>query len=55
MNSTASHGRRGRPWRRLREQELLEEPACRYCRVRASTTVDHVLPLSRFPFLAHDR
>ncbi len=51
----ASDGRKGRPWRRLREQVLLEEPWCRYCGVRASTVVDHVLPLSQFPHLAHRR
>lgn len=51
----ASDGRKGRPWRRLREQVLREEPVCRYCRVRPSTVVDHVLPRSRYPELAHDR
>ncbi len=50
-----SHGRHGRPWRRLRERVLREEPICRYCGVRPSTAVDHVLPLSLFPHLAHDR
>ncbi len=50
-----SHGRRGRPWRRLREQVLREEPLCRYCGVRVSTVVDHILPLSRFPHLAEER
>ena len=53
--TATTHGRKGRPWRRLREQVLREEPVCRYCGVRASTTVDHVLPLSRFPHLAHVR
>ncbi len=51
----ASDGRKGRPWRRLRAQVLREEPICRYCGVRPSTVVDHVLPLSRFPHLAHRR
>lgn len=51
----ASDGRKGRPWRRLREQVLREEPVCRWCRSRPSTVVDHILPLSRYPELAHDR
>jgi 5-methylcytosine-specific restriction endonuclease McrA len=51
----ASDGRKGRPWRRLREQVLREEPLCRWCGVRASTVVDHLLPLSLYPHLAHDR
>lgn len=53
--SARTHGRKGRPWRRLREQVLREEPVCRYCRLRASVTADHILPLSRYPHLAHDR
>lgn len=51
----ATHGRKGRPWRRLREQVLREEPLCRYCTVRPSTCVDHVVPLSLAPHLAHHR
>jgi 5-methylcytosine-specific restriction protein A len=51
----ATHGRKGRPWRRLREQVLAEEPLCRWCGVRASTVVDHILPLRLFPDLAHVR
>ena len=50
-----THGRKGRPWRRLRAQVLREEPICYLCGVRPSTVVDHVLPLSRFPHLAHVR
>lgn len=34
---------------------LREEPVCRYCGVRPSTTADHILPLSKFPHLAHVR
>ncbi len=51
------HGRKGRPWRRLRQQVLLRDP---YCTIRgprctgASTTVDHVIPLTLRPDLAHD-
>jgi 5-methylcytosine-specific restriction endonuclease McrA len=54
----ATHGRSGRPWRRLREQVLREEP---YCAIRGprcrlySTTVDHIVPLSVAPELAHVR
>jgi 5-methylcytosine-specific restriction endonuclease McrA len=51
----ASDGRKGRPWRRLREQVLAEEPVCRWCRVRPSTVVDHILPRSLYPHLAHER
>ena len=53
----ASHGRAGRPWRRLREQVLRRDP---YCTIRGpkctglSTTVDHVIPLSQRPDLGHD-
>lgn len=53
-----SHGRSGRPWRRLREQVLREEP---WCQIRGpkctgtSTTVDHAVPLSVAPHLAHVR
>ncbi len=55
MTTAMTHGRAGRPWRRLREQVLREEPCCRYCQMRPSTVVDHILPLSRFPHLAHHR
>lgn len=51
----ASDGRRGRPWRRLREQVLREEPLCYLCRRRPSTVVDHRVPLSVAPNLAHVR
>ena len=50
----ASDGRKGRPWRRLRERVLAEEPCCYVCG-RPSTTVDHWLPLSKYPHLAHER
>ena len=56
VTSTANHGRRGRPWRRIRQTVLKREP---YCRIggprctRVSTTVDHVIPLSVRPDLAH--
>lgn len=53
--ASATHGRRGRPWRRLRAQVLREEPVCRYCGLRPSTVVDHVLALSKYPHLAQVR
>ncbi len=52
-----AHGRAGRPWRRLREEILERDP---YCTIRGprckyySTTVDHVVPLSLRPDLAHE-
>jgi len=51
------HGRSGRPWRRLRAQVLRRDPLCQIrgpkCK-RVSTTVDHIIPLSLRPDLAHD-
>jgi len=53
-----THGRSGRPWRELRLRVLAEEP---YCQIRGekcrgiATTVDHVVPLSIAPELAHER
>ena len=53
-----THGRSGRPWRELRLRVLAEEP---YCAIRGpkcrglSTQVDHVVPLSVAPELAHER
>jgi 5-methylcytosine-specific restriction endonuclease McrA len=53
-----THGRSGRPWRELRLRVLREEP---YCQIRGpkcrgiATTVDHVVPLSVDPSLAHVR
>lgn len=54
---TSSHGRSGRPWRTLRLEILARDP---WCQIRGpkctgkSTTVDHVIPLSQRPDLAHD-
>ena len=47
------HGRKGRPWRRLREMVLARDPVCTICWRRPATTVDHVVPLSVRPDLAH--
>jgi 5-methylcytosine-specific restriction endonuclease McrA len=55
VTTPSSHGRSGRPWRRLREQVLREEPWCTLCGRRPSTQVDHILPLSQYPELAHER
>ena len=55
--SANTHGRKGRPWRTLRLQILARDP---YCQIRGprctywSTQVDHRLPLSQYPELAHD-
>lgn len=54
--SAKSHGRAGRPWRRIRDAVLTRDP---YCMIRGprctgiSTTVDHSVPLSVRPDLAH--
>lgn len=39
-------GRGGRPWRRLRNQVLAEEPLCRMCGKRLSVTPDHIVPVA---------
>lgn len=59
------HGRRGRPWQRLRRQVLAEETVCHLCgrpvdvtldgRHPLGPTVDHVIPLTERPDLAHER
>jgi 5-methylcytosine-specific restriction endonuclease McrA len=55
--SAANHGRHGRPWRRIRALILKRDP---YCTIRGpkckhySTTVDHIIPLSVRPDLAHE-
>jgi 5-methylcytosine-specific restriction endonuclease McrA len=49
------HGRKGRPWRRLRAEVLASSDVCWLCGLPGANTVDHVLPLSQFPELAHDR
>ncbi len=57
MSTAATHGRSGRPWRRIRQQVLARDPYCRIGGPRCtgiSSTVDHVRPLSTHPELAHD-
>lgn len=52
---TTSQGRAGRPWRRIRLQVLGRDPWCTIRGPRCtgrSTTVDHIIPLSRAPHLA---
>lgn len=49
------HGRKGRPWRRLRAQVLAEEPWCRHRCGRPAAHVDHIIPRSIRPDLAHHR
>lgn len=55
--SAQHHGRKGRPWRRIREQILQRDPWCQIrgprCKGRA-TTVDHIIPLHIASELAHD-
>jgi hypothetical protein len=50
-----THGRKGRPWRRLRLEILNESDTCWLCGLPGADTVDHRLPLSKHPELAHDR
>ena len=51
-----SHGRKGARWRRLRAQVLEANNVCWLCgkSTPPADTVDHVLPLSVYPELAHD-
>ena len=49
-----SHGRAGHKWRMLRKQVLEGNPNCWLCGKPGADTVDHILPLSQFPELAHD-
>lgn len=50
----ASHGRSGRPWRRIRQQVLQGSDVCWLCGAHGADTVDHILPISQYPELAHD-
>lgn len=49
-----SHGRTGRPWRRIRNQVLSASDICWLCGQAGADTVDHILPISLYPELAHD-
>jgi 5-methylcytosine-specific restriction endonuclease McrA len=50
-----SHGRMGRPWRRLRTEILAQSDICYLCGKPGADTVDHVVPLSVAPERAHDK
>lgn len=43
MSSALSAGGSTSAWRRIRAAVLAEEPFCRWCKTRASTTVDHIV------------
>jgi len=49
-----SHGRSGYKWRQLREIVLSTSDVCHLCGKNGATTVDHIIPLSIAPELAHD-
>lgn len=38
---------RGRKWMRLRHVVLVEDPVCKICNRKASTQVDHIIPVSK--------
>jgi 5-methylcytosine-specific restriction endonuclease McrA len=51
------HGRKGRPWRRIRQEVLKRDPLCTIRGPKCkgySTTVDHIVPLTVDPSRAHD-
>ena len=47
-------GRSSSQWKRLRRQILASSDVCWLCGKPGADTVDHLLPLSQFPELAHD-
>ena len=47
-------GRSSHRWKQLRRQILASSDVCWLCGKPGADTVDHVLPLSQFPELAHD-
>ena len=47
-------GRSSQTWKRMRRQILEASDVCWLCGKPGADTVDHVLPLSQFPELAHD-
>lgn len=49
-----SHGRKGHRWRQLRAMVLESSDVCWLCGTPGADTIDHVLPLSIYPELAHD-
>lgn len=51
---TKYDGRSSQAWKKLRRQILEGNDICWLCGKPGSDTVDHILPLSKFPELAHD-
>jgi 5-methylcytosine-specific restriction endonuclease McrA len=47
-------GRSSQAWKRMRRQILEANDVCWLCGKPGANTIDHVLPLSQFPELAHD-
>lgn len=47
-------GRKGRPWRRIREYVLGSSTMCIYCGHEGSSDVDHILPRDKYPELAEE-
>ena len=52
--SSKYDGRSSGKWRKLRKQVLAANDVCWLCGKPGADTVDHVLPLSLYPELAHD-
>lgn len=49
-----SHGRSGHKWRQIRQHVLDQTTICHLCGLPGADTVDHIIPLSLAPELAHD-
>jgi 5-methylcytosine-specific restriction endonuclease McrA len=56
VSNAKGHGRTGRPWRRIRAEVLAASDVCWLCGKAdpPADTVDHILPISKYPELAHD-
>jgi 5-methylcytosine-specific restriction endonuclease McrA len=52
--SSKYDGRSSVRWRKIRKQVLEASDVCWLCGKPSADTVDHVLPLSVYPELAHD-
>jgi 5-methylcytosine-specific restriction endonuclease McrA len=50
-----SDGRQSRAWRKIKAEVLAASRVCWLCGHDGADTVDHVVPLSLRPDLAHDR
>lgn len=50
-----SDGRQSRAWRKLRSEVLAASSVCWICGHPGADTVDHLVPLSLAPELAHER